>query len=105
MATVLVISAVALVVNRVWSDLLIAVISGQLPFLFLAEFWMLSLNAELPPLSVRHIESFIRLILRPTSMPVLLVTFSSVILSYSVVSIVRRHTELRARDRFDLLGD
>ena len=105
MATVLVISAVALVVNRVWSDLLTAVISGQLPFLFLAEFWLLSLNAELSPFSVQHIESFIRLILSPSPMPILLVTFSTIILSFSIVSIARRHTELRARDRFDLLED
>lgn len=105
MATVLVISAVTLVVNRVWSDLVTAVISGQLPFLFLAQFWMLSLNAELPLFSAQHIETFIRLILSPSPMPILLVTLSSVILSFSIVSIVRRHTELRARDRFDLLGE
>ena len=104
MATVLVIAAVALVVNRVWSDLLTAVISAQLPFLFVAEFWMLSLNAELPPFSIRHIESFLRFI-RVEPGPVLLLTLSSVILSFSIFSVVRRHTALRARDRVDLLGD
>ena len=105
MAAVLVIAAVVLVVNRVWSDLLTAVISGQLPFLFLAEFWMLSLNAEVPPFSAQHIEICIRTILRPNPMPALLVTFSCVILSFSVVSVVRRHTALRDHDRFDLIGD
>lgn len=105
MATVLVISAVTLVVNRVWSDLVTAVLSGQLPFIFLAEFWRLSLNAELPPFSAPHIDTFIRLILSPSPIWTQLVTFSTIILSFSIVSIVRRHTALRASDRFDLLGE
>ena len=104
MAAVLVIAAIALVVNRVWSDLLTAVISAQLPFLFVAEFWILSLRSEFPPFSVQHIESFLRFV-RVEPGPVLLLIFSSVLLSYSAVSIVRRHTELRGHARVELLRD
>lgn len=89
-ATILLVSAVALVVNRVWSNLLTAILSGQLPFLFFVQFWMLSLNAEVPFLSLDHIKFWTRLILSEGSTPILWLPLSSVIWSYSAVPILRR---------------
>jgi hypothetical protein len=97
-ATVLLISAIGLVINRVWSNLLAAVVSGQLPFAFFGEFWMLSLNAEVPLFSSQHIKTWVRLISSVGVTPFLLLTLSTVILSFSVVSILHRLTEMPAGD-------
>lgn len=92
-SAVLLISATGLVVNRVWSNLIAAVLSGQFPFGFFAEFWMIALNAELPLFSSRHIKTWIWAISSAGVTPILLLTLSTVILSLSVVSILRRSTD------------
>jgi hypothetical protein len=95
-AGVLLISAVGLAINRVSSNLLAAVVSGQLPFAFFAEFWMLSRNAELPIFSAQHIKAWFWVISSNGPTPVLWLTLSVVILSYSVVSILRHSPTIKA---------
>ena len=85
-ATVLLISAVSLAMNRGWSNLLAGILSGQLPFIFLAEFWMLSKNAELTTFSFEHIQTWWWGISHVGLTPLFLLTVSTVILSFSIVS-------------------
>ena len=99
-ATILLISALGLVINRIWSNLLAAVVSGQLPFAFFAEFWMLSKNAEVTTFGSQHIKAWLWAISSAGLTPILWLTLSVVILSYSVVSIMRWPT-----DRQELLPD
>lgn len=98
LAGVLLISAVGLVIKKPWSNLLAAVMSSQFPLVFFAEFWMLSLNAEVPVLSARHIRLWIWTISTIGVTPLVLLILSAVILSFSVVSLLRRPTELLAPD-------
>jgi hypothetical protein len=90
--TLFLISAIGLAVNRLWSNLLTAILSGQLPFAFVAEFWMLSKNAEVTTFSPQHIETCVRAIAMTGFTPAFWLTLSIVLLSYSVVSIIRRPT-------------
>lgn len=88
-ATVLLISAVCLAVNRVWSNLLAAVLSGQFPFIILAEFWMLSKNAEVTTFSLKHIQTWWWTMSQAGLTPFLMLSVSAVILSFSIVSHIR----------------
>ena len=88
-ATVLLFSALGLVINRMWSNLLAAVVSGQLPFAFVAEFWMLSRNAEVSAFGSEHIKAWFWRISNAGPEPILWLTSSLVILSFAVASIIR----------------
>ena len=79
--------------NRVWSNLLAAIMSGQLPIAFLAEFWLLAKNAELATFSVQHFTTWLRLMSNADFKPILLINLSMIILSYSVISILRCRTD------------
>lgn len=85
-ATVLLISALSLVINKGWSVLLAGIMSGQLPFILLAEFWRLSRNAELTPFSFEHIRIWWWEISHVGLTPFLWLAVSTVILSLSIVS-------------------
>lgn len=85
-ATVLLISALSLVINKWWSILLAGITSGQFPFVIFAAFWMLSRNAELTPFSFEHIQTWWWEISHVGLAPVLWLTVSSVILSLSITA-------------------
>ena len=91
-ATLLLVSALGLAINRVWSNLLAAIMSGQLPIAVLAEFWLLAKNAELATFSVQHFTTWLRLMSNADFKPILLINLSMIILSYSVISIMRCRT-------------
>lgn len=88
-ATLLLISAVSLAMNRVWSNLLAAVLSAQFPFIILTEFWMLSKNAEVTTFGCEHLQIWWWGMTRLGLTPLLMFTVSTVILSFSIVSHVR----------------
>jgi hypothetical protein len=88
-ATVLLISTVSLAMNRVWSNLLAAVLSGQFPFVFLAEFWMLSKNAEVTTFGLEHVKTWWWGMTHVGLTPFIMLTVSTVILSFSIVSHIR----------------
>jgi hypothetical protein len=85
-ATVLLLSALGLVINQVWSILLAGIMSGQMPFILVAEFWRLSKNAELTPFGFEHIQTWWWEISQVGLMPFLWLSVSTVILSLSIVS-------------------
>lgn len=60
MAVLLIVSAILLLVNTSWSNLIAAILSGYLPIEFLYGFWMFAHYAEVPVLSYRHFSSFLR---------------------------------------------
>lgn len=91
--TVFLISAAGLALNRRWSNLVAAILSGQWPLAFLAEFWMLSQYAEVTTFSAQHFEAALRGFAIGSLTPLLWLSVSVVILSYSVLSIIRRPTE------------
>ena len=91
-ATMFLISAIGLTTNRVWSNLLAAVISGQLPFAFLTEFWMLSKNAEVTTFSLQHLKTWFWIMFNAGSTAILWLAFSLVVLVYSAVSITHSAT-------------
>ena len=97
-ASLLLISAGGLAINRVWTNLLAAIMSGQLPFVFLTEFWMLAKNAELAIFSFQHIKTWLGLLSNAGFTPFLWINLSIVILSYSVVSILRCRTDVLTFD-------
>ncbi|HET8669194.1 MAG TPA: hypothetical protein VFM05_00810 [Candidatus Saccharimonadales bacterium] len=103
-ATVLLISAVSLAMNSVWSNLLAAVLSGQFPFVFLAEFWMLSKNAEVTTFGFKHIQIWWWEMSHLGLTPFLLFTVSTVILSLSIVSHMR-FPQLRWMDELGQPGE
>ncbi|MBV9958511.1 MAG: hypothetical protein JO360_08825 [Acidobacteria bacterium] len=94
-AIVLLISALALVINRRWSNVLAAVMSGQLPFAFFAEFWMLSEYAELRPFSSRHIKAWLWGLSNVGLKPLLWLGLSIIMMSLAVASILLSHAARR----------
>jgi hypothetical protein len=90
-AGVLLTAALGSAINRVWSNLLAAIMSSQLPFALFAEFWFISQNAEVAIFSSAHIRVFIRAISSSGAPLLLWLATSTVILAYSVVSILRRN--------------
>ena len=103
-ATVLLISAVCLAMNRVWSNLLAAVLSGQFPFIILAEFWMLSKNAEVTTFGFEHIRIWWWTMSNAGFTPFIMLTVSTVILSFSIVSHIR-FPQLRWMDELGQPGE
>ncbi|HEX8458299.1 MAG TPA: hypothetical protein VF656_13445 [Pyrinomonadaceae bacterium] len=53
-STLLFVAAVALVLNKTWSNLLAATISAQLPLAMFYDFWMFAKNAEIELFSQQH---------------------------------------------------
>ncbi len=58
MATLLLIASVLLVLNKSWSNLVAAILSGYLPIGIIGEFWMYAYHAEVPIFSYRHFKYF-----------------------------------------------
>jgi hypothetical protein len=58
MATLLIASSLLLLLNKAWSNLLAAILSGYLPIEILWEFWIFAHNAEVPIFSYRHFSFF-----------------------------------------------
>ena len=57
-AVLLMVSAILLLLNTAWSNLIATILSGYLPVEVLREFWMLAKNAEVPVFSYRHFSYF-----------------------------------------------
>ena len=53
-ATLLMVSAILLLLDKTWSNLIAAILSGFLPLEFVSEFWMFAQNAEVPVFSYEH---------------------------------------------------
>jgi hypothetical protein len=58
MAVLMLVSSLLLLANKPWSNLIAAIIGGQLPLGLLWDFLMLAHNAEVPMLSYRHVSYF-----------------------------------------------
>ena len=85
-ATVMLIAALSLAINRAWSNFLAGVISAQLPLALVADFWMLSGNAEVTLFSYEHFKIWWQGISYVDLTPFLWLTVSTVILSCLIVS-------------------
>ena len=57
-AVLLMVSAILLLLDKTWSNLIATILSGFLPIEFLSEFWMFAQNAEVPVFSYRHFVYF-----------------------------------------------
>ena len=53
-AVLLMVSAILLILDKTWSNLIATILSGYLPIEFLNEFWMFAHHAEVPVFSFRH---------------------------------------------------
>lgn len=58
MAVLLMVSAILLLLNTSWSNLIATILSGFLPIEFLSEFWMFAHHADVPVFSYRHFVYF-----------------------------------------------
>lgn len=58
MASCLLAASILILLNKLWSNLVAAIIGGYLPFEALREFWMFPMNAEVPMLSSNHFSYF-----------------------------------------------
>ena len=89
MAALLLASSVLILIKRVWSNLLAAVLSGYLPVQFAYEFWMLARHAEVPAFSLRHLAVFAGEIVGVGGAVVFFICLSAMILAYSAYSMQR----------------
>ena len=53
-AVLLLVSAILLLLDRTWSNLIATILSGYLPIGFVNEFWMFAHHAEVPVFSYKH---------------------------------------------------
>ena len=88
-AALLFVSAAGLVLNRVWSKLLAAILSGQVPLVFVFIFWLAAEDAGASPFSPRHISLWLRKLGWIPWGPWLWLFVSGIILAYTAPSIVR----------------
>ena len=58
LAMLLLVSSILLLLNKSWSNLVAAIVSGYLPLEILWEFWMFPHQAEVPIFSYRHFSYF-----------------------------------------------
>ena len=88
-AALLFVAAAGLVFNRAWSKLLAAILSGQMPLVFLFIFWIAADRPDVSPFSPEHISAWLsRLGWLPWE-PWLWLVLSSIILAYAAPSIIR----------------
>ena len=108
-ATMLFVSAAGLVLDRAWSKLLAAILSGQMPLLFLFIFWATAERIDALPFSPAHITRCLNELARMPVAVWLWLFGSGIILAYAVPSIVRagvRHkSALMPGGRFALPPD
>ena len=88
-AAALFIAAAGLVLNRAWSKLLAAILSGQMPLVFLFIFWIAAERVDASLFSPEHISSCLDELARMPTEVWLWVFVSGIILAYAASSIVR----------------
>jgi hypothetical protein len=88
-STMLLIAASCLALNKTWSNLLAAILCGQLPAAFFYDIWMLAKNAEIHIFSSSHIHMVMRDLAEIEWQPLLWCALSIIMLSFSVTSITR----------------
>lgn len=93
MATLLLISSVLILIRRVWSNFLAAVLSGYLPVQFAYEFWMLARSAEVPVFSFNHLAYFVRDVVDVGGAVMFFFALTAMILACSAYSMNRLATE------------
>ncbi len=82
-------AAAGLVLNRIWSKLLAAILCAQAPLAFLFMFWTTARDTQAMPFSLRHINSWLHELADIPPGPWLWLAVSSIILAYAVPAIVR----------------
>jgi hypothetical protein len=88
-ATLLLIASLLLVLNKSWSNLIAAILSGYVPLEIFWEFYMLAYYAELPIFGYRH---FIVFFFRNTEIDgrlLLLLALTLMILARSIFAVMR----------------
>lgn len=88
-STMLLIAASSLVWNKTWSNLLAAILCGQLPVEFFYDIWMFAKRAEISLFSSSHMRMVTRDLATMGWQPLLLCALSIIILIFSVTSINR----------------
>ena len=88
-AAMLFVSAAGLVLNRAWSKLLAAILSGQMPLLFLFIFWITAERIDASLFSPAHITRCLDELAHMPMAVWLWLFGSGIILAYAVPSIVR----------------
>lgn len=94
-STMLLIAASCLVWNKTWSNLLAAILCGQLPIAFFYDIWMVAKNAEIPIFGSSHMRMVIRDVASMGWQPLFLCALSIIMLSLSITSINRAAERLR----------
>lgn len=89
MATMLLVAAAGIIINRMWGKLLAALLCAQTPLAFVFIFWMTAQEAEATPLSPAHIQRWLHALADIPPVAWLWLAISSIILGYAVPSIVR----------------
>ncbi|HKY45795.1 MAG TPA: hypothetical protein VJM50_22075 [Pyrinomonadaceae bacterium] len=88
MAVLLIVSAILLLLNTSWSNLMAAILSGYLPIELLNEYWMIAHYAEVPVFSYRHFSCFFLRIEIEGSV-LLSLTLTLMILARAVFAVMR----------------
>jgi hypothetical protein len=83
------VAATGLVLDKVWSKLLAAILCGQMPLIYLLIFWVAARDTEVVPFSPRHISIWLHELARIPPGPWLWLVVSSIILAYAAPAIVR----------------
>ena len=87
LAMLLFASSILLLMNKFWSNLTAAIVSGYLPLEILGEFWMFSHRAEVPMFSSRHFSYFFANI-HVESDVLLFIGLTLMILTHSIFAIM-----------------
>ena len=88
LAMLLLVSSILILMNKIWTNLVAAIVSGYLPLEILCEFWMFPHHAEVPIFSYKHFSYFFGNIEIEDGV-LIYIAATSMILSRSVFAVVR----------------
>jgi hypothetical protein len=89
MAALLLISSLLLLLNKSWSNLMAAILSGYLPLEILWEFYLYAHDAEIPIFSYQHFAVFFFRSMEMDGRVLLFIALTLMILARAVFAVVR----------------